>query len=281
MTTATALVGSLALALLTVVVIMGVTALRARSLNLVAVVDVAWGAGFVAISLVTAVWGQATAGATGADGAPDVVRRWVVVALVAAWGLRLAWHVRGRALGEHGGEEDPRYARMLGGTLDEVGLGVAVRRVFAVQGGVMWFVSLPVVVGAVLPADWWALAVLGAGVWALGITFETVGDRQLAEYKAQPRDERPPVMDQGLWGWTRHPNYFGDASVWWGLWLTAALASGPVAGLLTVASPAAMTYFLRNVTGAKLLEQEMMKRQAFQEYAERVPMFVPRPPRRR
>ncbi len=281
MTTTGAVVGSLLVGLLTVLVLMAATALRARQLGKVAVVDVAWGAGFVLVALVAAVWGQATAGATGADAAPDVVRRWLVAVLVACWGLRLAWHVRGRALGEHQGAEDPRYQQMLGGSLPEVGLGVAVRRVFAVQGVALWLVSVPVMVGAALPADWWALLPLGVAVWALGLTFETVGDRQLAAYKRQPREERPPVMDRGLWAWTRHPNYFGDACVWWGLWLAAGLSSGPVAGIATVLAPVAMTFFLRNATGAKLLEQEMMKRPGYPEYAERTPMFVPRPPRRR
>jgi steroid 5-alpha reductase family enzyme len=96
---------------------------------------------------------------------------------------------------------------------------------------------------------------------------------------SRPRDERPPVMDQGLWGWTRHPNYFGDACVWWGLWLAAAASTGWVAGLATVLCPVAMTLFLRNVTGAKLLEKKMSQREGWDEYAARVPMFFPRPPR--
>jgi steroid 5-alpha reductase family enzyme len=258
--------------LLTAAAGMTVTALRARQLGKVAVVDIAWGAGFVLVALVSALV------ATSRD-AGSPWRTWLVTVMVAVWGLRLAWHVRSRAIGDHQGKEDPRYAEMLGGSLDEVGMAAAVRRVFAVQGGAQWFVAGPVMVGAVLVADWWPVVVLGVLVWAAGLFFETVGDRQLAAYKQQPRETRPKVMDQGLWAWTRHPNYFGDACVWWGLWLTAGLASGWVAGLATVACPLVMTIFLRNVTGAKLLEKTMMKRDGFPEYAERVPMFFPRPPR--
>ena len=169
---------------------------------------------------------------------------------------------------------------MLGGSLREVGMGTVVRRVFLVQGFAQWFVSIPVAVGAVLAVSWTWVVWLGVLVWAVGLYFEAVGDRQLAAYKAQPRDQRPRVMDQGLWGWTRHPNYFGDACVWWGLWLAGALASGWVPGLATVLCPVAMTLFLRNVTGAKLLEKKMSQRDGWDEYAARVPMFFPRPPRR-
>ncbi|WP_328828100.1 DUF1295 domain-containing protein [Nocardioides acrostichi] len=251
---------------------MTAAALRARQLGVVAVVDVAWGLGFVVVGLVTA-------GVGGLDADSDA-RRWLVAALVLAWGGRLAWHVRSRALGEHGGQEDPRYAELLGGSLREVGLATAVKRVFLVQGLAQWFVAVPVAVGAVLGTAWWWVAVLGVLVWSAGLVFEAVGDAQLREFKKQPRDERPNVMDRGLWGWTRHPNYFGDALVWWGLWVTSALAAGWLPGLLTLPCPIVMTVFLRNVTGAKLLEKTMSQRDGWDSYAARVPMFVPRPPRR-
>lgn len=258
--------------LLAVVLSMGAAAFRAHQLGKVAVVDVAWGLGFVAVALVAAVVGF------GADDAD--ARRWLVLAMVAAWGGRLAWHVRSRAIGDHGGKEDPRYTDMLGGTLDEVGIGTAVRRVFAVQGVAQWFIALPVAVGGVLATDYPVVVVVGVVVWLVGLVFETVGDRQLAAYKKIPKGQKPVVMETGLWAWTRHPNYFGDACVWWGLWLTAGLAAGWVAGLATVLCPIAMTLFIRNVTGAKLLEKTMMQRDGYPEYAERVPMFFPRPPRR-
>jgi steroid 5-alpha reductase family enzyme len=252
---------------------MTAAAVRARQLDKAAVVDVAWGAGFVLIAVVTALVGTVLDEGT-------AWRRWLVVAMVAVWGLRLAWHIRGRAVGEHGGQEDPRYAEMLGGAPSEIGMGTVVRRVFLVQGVVQWFIAIPVMVGAVLTVDWWPVVVAGVVVWAVGLYFEAVGDHQLAAYKAQPKETRPPVMDRGLWGYTRHPNYFGDACIWWGLWLAAGLASGWVAGLATVLCPAAMTFFVYQVTGVKLLERTMMQRPGYPEYAARTSSFFPLPPRK-
>lgn len=247
--------------LLTVAVLMGITALVAWGVGRVAVVDVTWGLGFVVIAWVAALVG---------DG--DLTRRLLLAAMVTVWGGRLAWHVHRR---NHGGGEDPRYLELLGKPINDGGFTLAIRKVFLVQGIALWFVSLPVQVAAAMEVDSAALIYVGAAVWLLGMVFETVGDAQLAAYKRDP--DRGPVMDRGLWAWTRHPNYFGDACVWWGIWLIAC-ASWP--GLLTVLSPAAMTYFLVVGTGAKLLERTMMKRPGYAEYAARTPMFIPRPPRR-
>ena len=245
---------------------MVVTALVSRRLGRVSVVDVTWGLGFVLVAAASAVVGLIREAGSG-------WRTVALVAIVAAWGLRLAWHIGRRSRG-HG--EDPRYAAMLG----DGGFGAAVRKVFLVQGLAIWLISLPVQVGAVADVWSWPVVWAGLGVWLVGALFESVGDAQLAAYQALPRDARPPVLDRGLWAWTRHPNYFGDSLVWWGIWLVGGLASGWLPGLLTLVAPVAMTHFLRNVTGAKLLETSMMKRPAFREYAERVPLFVPRPPRR-
>jgi steroid 5-alpha reductase family enzyme len=264
---------SLLVGLLAVTVGMGATAVRARQLDKAAVVDVAWGAGFVLLALAVAVLGTAVDEGTG-------WRRWLVAGMVAVWGLRLAWHIRGRAIGEHGGKEDPRYAEMLGGPPSQIGMWVLVRRVFLVQGIVQWLVAGPVMVGAVLAVEWWPVVVAGVVVWAVGMFFEAVGDRQLAAYKAEPKESRPQVMDRGLWRYTRHPNYFGDACIWWGLWLAAGLGSGWVAGLTTVVCPAAMTFFVYQVTGVKLLERTMMQRPGYPAYAARTSSFVPLPPKR-
>ena len=251
-----------------VLFVMAVTTLIADLVSRVAVVDIAWGLGFVVVALVAAVYGG-----TRAD---TDVRRWLVLLLVAVWGGRLAWHIRKRAVG-HG--EDPRYEKVLGGTLDRVGLMVAVRKVFAVQGVAMWFISLPVVMAAAHTTRWWPVVWVGVVVWAVGVVFEAVGDAQLTAYRAIPKGQKPPVMQTGLWRFTRHPNYFGDACVWWGLWIVGGLASGPVPAVVTVLAPVAMTYFLLFATGAKLLEQTMMKRPGYPEYAARTSMFVPLPPR--
>jgi steroid 5-alpha reductase family enzyme len=242
-----------------VVVLMAVTALISRRVGRVAVVDVTWGLGFVLVALVSALLG-------------DEPVRWLLLALVALWGLRLAWHIGRRQLAH--AEEDPRYARMLG----DGGFSLALRRVFLVQGLAMWFVSLPVQVGSVIGTRWPWLVWVGVVVWAIGLVFESVGDAQLTAYKQDP--ERRPVMDRGLWGWTRHPNYFGDFSVWWGIWLVGGLAGGFLPAL-TIVSPAVMAYFLVFASGARLLESSMMQRAGYPEYAERTSMFFPLPPKRR
>ncbi len=249
----------LAASFVAVAVLMTATALISRGVGRVAVVDVAWGLGFVLVALVSALLG-------------DEPVRGLLLVMVSVWGLRLAWHIGRRQLAQS--EDDPRYTKMLG----EGGFSVAVRRVFLVQGLAIWFVSLPVQVGAVVGTRWSWLVWVGVALWALGVVFESVGDAQLSAYKKDP--ERKPVMDRGLWGWTRHPNYFGDASVWWGSWVVGGLAGG-LPSALTILSPIAMTYFLVFATGARLLESSMMKRPGYPEYAQRTSMFFPLPPKHR
>jgi steroid 5-alpha reductase family enzyme len=247
--------------LATAALVMTATALVARRVGRVSVVDVAWGLLFVAIGWVAYALGAGSA------------RSLLLALLVTVWGGRLAWHIRRRALGAG---EDPRYDKMLADAPEGRRFGHAVRKVFVVQGLAAWFVALPLQVAAATdrPLGW--VAAVGLLVWAVGMVFEVVGDAQLAAFKRDPAN-RGRVMDRGLWAWTRHPNYFGDAAVWWGLWLVAAEAWP---GVLTVLSPAAMTYFLAFATGARLLESEMAKRPGYPEYMARTSMFLPRPPRR-
>jgi steroid 5-alpha reductase family enzyme len=252
--------GLAVLAVVIAAVAMVVTALVARAVGRVSVVDVTWGLALVAIGLGTAVVGTGT---------PS--RRWLVLVLVAIWGCRLAWHILRRSRGKG---EDPRYEELLDGG----GFGTAVRKVFLTQGLVICLIALPVLAAGHSDVAWTPLVWVGVLVWVVGVLFESVGDAQLAAYKRDP--ERGPVMDRGLWGWTRHPNYFGDACLWWGIWVAGGLASGWLPALLSIVSPVAMTYFIRNVTGAKLLEKTMSQREGWAEYAARVPLFFPRPPRR-
>jgi steroid 5-alpha reductase family enzyme len=250
-------------AILAAVVVMGATAAVSRRRDRVADVDVAWGLSFVAIALaLAAVW-------------PDT-RSWLLALLVALWGGRLAVHIARRSRG-HG--EDPRYEKMLGGPGWRAGAATVLLRVFGTQALVAWIISFPLQVAAAYDVRWWPVVWVGVAIWAVGVYFEVVGDAQLEAYKARPRESRPKILDTGLWGWTRHPNYFGDACVWWGLWVAGALSLGWVPGLATVFAPAAMTFFIRNVTGAKLLERTMSQREGWAEYAARVPLFFPRPPR--
>ena len=249
-------------ALVAVAVVMGVTALVARRLGKVSVVDIAWGLVFVVVAWVCALLG------------PEP-RSLLLAVLVTLWGGRLAWHIRRRALSAG---EDPRYEKLLSGVPPEKRFAVAVRKVFLVQGVAAYIVSLPLQVAAAGESStrlgW--VAALGVLVFAIGIGFETIGDAQLARFKADAAN-KGKIMDRGLWAWTRHPNYFGDAAVWWGLWLIAAEVWPAV---LTVLSPVVMTYFLAFATGARLLESEMAKRPGYPEYQQRTSMFFPLPPRR-
>lgn len=266
---------SIGTAILAAAAVMTVAALVARRQGRVVVVDTAWGLGFVVIAVACAVVATAV-------GAGQGLRTGFLVAIVGVWGLRLSWHIHRRSSAHasaHLGGEDPRYLEVLGGPLREVGMGVAVRKVFGVQGAVLPVIALPVAVGVVSEVWCWPLVVAGGIVWLVGLAFESVGDAQLAAYRAAPRETRPAVLDTGLWRYTRHPNYFGDACVWWGVWLAGGLASGWVAGLATLVAPVAMTWFLVSVTGVKLLEQTMMQRPAYVEYASRTSAFFPLPPR--
>ncbi len=265
----TAVLVSLAATAVAAATVMTVAALVARRQGRVVVVDVAWGIAFAVAAVAAAV--VATALDEGTQW-----RAWLLAGMVSVWAIRLSGHIHRRS----GSGEDPRYEVLLGGPLAEVGMGVAVRKVFAVQGASAWLVALPVTIGAVTDVEWTPLVVVGLGLWLLGLVFEAVGDAQLAAYRRQPRATRPPVLATGLWRYTRHPNYFGDACLWWGIWVAGALASGAVLGLVTVIAPLAMTYFLVFATGAKLLEKDMMKRPGYRDYARRTSMFVPLPPRR-
>jgi steroid 5-alpha reductase family enzyme len=248
--------------LATVVVVLAVTFVVARSLGRHNVMDVAWGLGFAAVAVV---------GYAVSDG--DHGRRLLAAALTVIWGVRLGAHIAWRS---RGGEEDPRYAALLDrapGSRD----AYALRKIYLTQGPILWFVSLPVQVAMVEKGPIGVAAWIGAALWLAGFFFETVGDWQLARFRADPAN-RGQVMDRGLWRYTRHPNYFGDACVWWGLFL---IACDHWVGPLTVLSPLVMTFFLVKGTGKPLLEKGMRKtRPGYAEYAARTSGFFPLPPRR-
>lgn len=249
--------------LMVLVIAHGFTFLIGRRLGRYNVVDVTWGVGFVAVAAVCA-----------AMGTGDVFRRILLLVLVGVWGLRLAWHMVGKSAGKG---EDPRYRALLG---ENTSAANVIRRVFVVQAAAGWFISLPLQVSSVLgPTPPALLPVLAVGValWLLGLVFEAVGDHQLRRFKADPA-HRGAIMDSGLWAWTRHPNYFGDCCVWWGLWLIT--VAGWVS-LVTVVSPALMTYFLVYGTGARLTEKQMAGRSGFSEYCSCTSFFIPKPPKSR
>lgn len=219
-------------------------------------IDTFWGLGFALVALVSFPFGHG-----------PLPLRLVVTALTVIWGVRLSLHLH---LRNHKRPEDPRYARMAQGRLRMF------VRVYLVQALVLYFVSLPVQF-AVDGTGIGALGGLGIALWLIGFAFETIGDEQLRRFRADPAS-RGKVLDTGLWRYTRHPNYFGDACVWWGLYL---LACSTWPGALTVLSPVAMTVTLAWGTGKPLLEKGMARtRPAYAEYVERTSGFFPLPPRR-
>ncbi|MFW5418766.1 DUF1295 domain-containing protein [Nocardiopsis sp. CNT-189] len=233
----------------------------ARRLGRHSVVDVAWGAAFAAVAAVTAVLSA---------GEGDPLRTGLACGATAVWGLRLAVHIARR---DRGAGEDPRYEALLSrapGSRD----AYALRTVYLLQGALVWVVSVPVQLAGYVPGPAGWAALLGAGVWALGLAFEAVGDRQLARFKADPAN-RGRLMTGGLWAWTRHPNYFGDACVWWGLFL---IAAGSWPGVLSLPAPVLMTWLLTRGSGKRLLEERMRDRPGWACYAARTPGFVPLPP---
>ncbi len=230
------------------------------------IVDIFWGPGFGIIAFAAYFM---------ADGAEP--RQILLTALTAAWAARLGIYLAWRNIG-HG--EDPRYRRMREKT-EAAGGNFAIAslaRVFLLQGVLMWLISMPVQIGQMYaepPALGWVAAV-GATLWLIGFLFEAVGDWQLARFKADPAN-RGEVMDRGLWRYTRHPNYFGNACLWWGLFVIA--CENPV-GLWTVFAPIGMTWLLLKVSGVSLLERSLSRtKPKYQDYVRRTSAFFPLPPK--
>ena len=259
--TGTTLLGGLGV----VIAFMGIGLAIAQRQKKLTVVDTMWGIGFVLIAAETVLV------SSGGDGDPAL--HWILLGMTAVWGLRLAWHLHRR---NSKLPEDPRYAELAqadGRSFTQV----ALNRVFLPQGIAMFLVATPIMVGANNEELVTWLLVLGLVVWAIGMFFEAVGDAQLAAFKADPAN-KGKLMDQGLWRYTRHPNYFGDACVWVGIWIVVASSW---AGLATVIGPLAMTVFLTKVTGAALNEKGMKKsKPGYDEYVGRTSGFIPLPPRK-
>lgn len=223
------------------------------------IVDIFWGTGFV----ITAwVYFYLT---------PDgfVIRKLLIASLTTIWGLRLSIHILLRNLG-HG--EDFRYQKWR----QESGGNwwwFSFFKVFALQGLLMWIISIPILAAqfSSTPSSLIWLDYLGIVVWGIGFTFEAGGDWQLSRFRANP-DNKGKLLNSGLWRFTRHPNYFGDAAQWWGFYLFAAAAGG----YWTIFSPILMTLLLRNVSGVAMLEKTLKEtKPGYKEYVENTNAFFP------
>jgi steroid 5-alpha reductase family enzyme len=250
-------------AAITISCVMVATWLVSLVLKNASIVDIVWGLGFVITSWVLALT---------IDG--DSTRQILLAVMVGAWGLRLGGYLAKRNIG-HG--EDWRYKAMRKKKGARFGL-ISLVTVFGLQGVLMWVVSLPVMFGnSDATPGVGPLAVIGVMVWAVGLSFEAVGDWQLAKFKKDPNNAGK-VMQTGLWSLTRHPNYFGDALLWWGIGIVGAETGTGVVGFI---GPVVMTVFLLRVSGVPMLERSLMKRrEGYAEYAARTSSFIPRPPKR-
>jgi steroid 5-alpha reductase family enzyme len=249
--------GVFALAGLVVFIYMSAVFFLAWSRKNNGVVDIAWGPGFILVSAVVFLaFGHGRA------------RQWLALALVLAWGGRLARHIFRR---NRGRGEDFRYAAWR----RQWGKYFLIRsflQIFMLQGVLLLLVAAPLLLifGQEQPPLNW-LDGLGALAWMAGFLFETVGDRQLAVFIGDPA-HRGQLMTRGLWRYTRHPNYFGEAALWWGMGVIALSAPR---GWLGLTGPLVITILLLFVSGVPLLEKKYAGRPDWEEYKKRTPVFFP------
>jgi len=252
-----------ALAALTTFGLMGLLWLISLRLKNASIVDIFWGSGFV-----ITVWLYFFLTPEGA-----LPRKALIGALVTVWGLRLSFHILRRNWGR---PEDFRYQKWRA----EAGNKwpwQSLFKVFLLQGLLLWVISAPLLAAQISPAPdhLTDLDFIGLGIWAVGFFFEAVGDLQLSRFKADPTN-KGRVMGRGVWRFTRHPNYFGDAAQWWGYFLIALTAGG----WWSLFSPLIMTFLLLRVSGVALLEKTMETRPGYKEYVARTSSFIPWFPRK-
>ncbi len=243
------------------VVLMLMIALWLISLRLKnsSIVDIFWGAGFVIVAWV--------AFALTPDGFTP--RKILIGALVTLWGVRLSLHILARNAGK---PEDFRYQKWRA----ENGARwwwFSFFQVFLLQGVLLWIIATPLLAAqlSATPSTLTWLDYAAVPVWLIGFCFEALGDWQLARFKANPAN-RGKVLNTGVWRYTRHPNYFGDAAQWWAYYLVAVAAGG----WWTLFSPALMTGLLLRVSGVTLLEKTLQEtKPGYKEYAETTSEFIP------
>lgn len=227
------------------------------------IVDIGWGMGFIIITLVTLV-----------SSGSFTSRSLLVAILITIWGGRLTYHIVKRNWGK---PEDFRYAKWR----EEWGRWVGPRsffQVFMLQGVMMLIIGYPIVlVNAAEKTGFVFLDGLGVLIWVVGFFFEAVGDRQLTEFKKKP-ENKGKIIQSGLWRYTRHPNYFGEVTMWWGIFIIALSVPWGWAGII---SPLTITFLMLFVSGVPMLEKKYKDNEEFQDYAGRTSKFFPWFPKRK
>ena len=251
------------IAAFTIAAVMVTTWIISLIIKNASIVDIVWGAGFAVTSWVLAATVDGNSG-----------RQLLLAVMVGLWGMRLALYLAKRNIG-HG--EDWRYKAMRKKKGKNFGV-ISLVTVFGLQGVLMWTVSLPVILGnADNSPGVGPIAVMGIMLWLVGLTFEAVGDYQLTKFKKDPSNATK-VMDKGLWSLTRHPNYFGDALLWWGIGIVGAETGSGIFGLV---GPLVMTFFLLKVSGVPMLERSLSRRrEGYADYVAKTSGFIPRPPKK-
>jgi steroid 5-alpha reductase family enzyme len=229
--------------------------------NDVSIVDSLWSLMFLMIAVIYA-WLSETAGP----------RQTLVLVLTSLWALRLSAYITWR---NHAEDEDYRYQEIRRN--NEPGFRYkSLYIVFIFQAFLAWVISLPLVVAISSTEELNLLDFLGIGLWTIGFLFEALGDLQLTRFKSNPAN-RGKVLDKGLWSLSRHPNYFGNFTLWWGFFLIS-LSAG---NLWAIVSPILMSFLLLKVSGVALLEKDISdRRPEYRDYIRRTNSFFPGPQRR-
>jgi steroid 5-alpha reductase family enzyme len=259
-------------ALWLVAVILWASSLRSRNVNCV---DVGWGMGFVIVAWLS-YWIVGWNDSKGSSPQVSIFhqRSFWILTIVTLWGLRLSTYLAWRNWGK---PEDHRYAAMRGYWGDRFAWR-SLKTVFILQACLIWLISLCIQTGISGEGRVTLLTWLGVSVWLVGWLFETVGDWQMAVFKSDPGN-KGRVMNRGLWRYTRHPNYFGDFLVWWGIYL---VCLQPDSWWWTISGPLLMSFLLLRVSGVTLLEKSLSGRiTEYTEYIRSTSSFVPWPPRRK
>lgn len=232
--------------------------IRAQKLKNNSIVDVAWGLGFVVLAILTLITAESMAS-----------RQLVITALVVIWGLRLAWHIGRRNAGK---PEDFRYAEMRRRWGDRAAI-TGFFKIFMLQGLLMYLIGYPLILlNMRLNSGWSFLDWVGLLMWICGFYFQVVGDYQLRQYVRYEKKGANDIMMRGLWRYTRHPNYFGEALMWWGIYV---IVLNVHSGWLAIFSPILITFLLLKVSGVPLLEKRYADNPVYQEYAGKTSIFFP------
>lgn len=221
------------------------------------IVDIAWGSGFVLSAIYTFI-----------RNSDSGLKGILITAAIIIWGSRLTYHITKRNFGK---PEDYRYVNMRRNWGDKYVLIKAFFNIYFLQLLIQYIVTLPVIYGNSGYQQIKFFNIFGIVLWGIGFFFESFGDYQLKQFKKNP-DNKGKLMDKGLWALTRHPNYFGDSAMWFGIFL---LAITDINGLWIIVGPTLMTFFIVFVSGVRLLEKKYKGREDFENYKKRTSSFIP------